>query len=197
MNYRAYAAELIGTFLLALIVLIAASAGGAIGLPVPVLAGGMLMIMVYIFGSVSGSHLNPAQTIALYTAKKISLQDGVGYIIAQFIGAFLAMQAASPLGSTVISSGPDHPLMYFGEALGAAVLLFGVSAVVWKKVPGEISGIVIGSSLALGALVASVDSAGILNPAVAFALGSFSFAYVLGPIIGAVVAVWVYQWIVD
>jgi hypothetical protein len=49
-------------------------------------------------------------------------------------------------------------------------------------------GVVVGGSLLLGLSIASnVGSNGILNPAVAFALGSFNMSYVLGPIAGALV----------
>ena len=196
MNWTAYAAELVGTFLLALIVYVSLS-GVAGGVPTAILAGLLLGTMVYVLGPVSGAHLNPAQTIALWSAKKISAQDGICYIVAQFLGAYLAMKAGMAMGGMVMLSVHDTMTVAIAEALGAAVLLLGVSGVVWKKVPGDASGLVIGTSLSLGAILASAGGNGILNPAVALALGSFSVVYVLGPIVGACAGVWLYKWLLS
>ena len=60
------------------IIMIALGHGAAIGL------------MVYAFGHISGAHINPAVTIPMMITKKISVADGIGYIIFQLIGAVVA-----------------------------------------------------------------------------------------------------------
>src|SRR5512145_2240117 len=47
----------------------------------------ILTVVIYALGRVSGAHLNPAVTIALWITKRFSAGDTVGYIIAQCIGA--------------------------------------------------------------------------------------------------------------
>ena len=87
--------------------------------------------------------------------------------------------------------------LFFAEALGAFFFAFGIAAVVYGKVSDHMSGLVIGGSLLLGILMASFSgSAGILNPAVAFALNSLSAVYILGPVVGAVVGFNAYRWLV-
>jgi glycerol uptake facilitator-like aquaporin len=81
------------------------------------------------------------------------------------------------------------------EAVGAFLLLFGISAVVHKRVSQGASGVVVGGSLFLGINLAGQFSNGILNPALAVALGSISVAYIVGPILGAVASVWIYQFL--
>ena len=43
--------------------------------------------MVYGLGHISGTHINPGVTIGAWSIGKISWQEGLGYIVAQFIGA--------------------------------------------------------------------------------------------------------------
>jgi len=98
---KKYLAELIGTFALVLFgcgaavvsgntipeaVLSHAPAGlGILGIA---LAFGLAVVaMCYAIGPISGCLINPAITIAMFIAKKISNKDALGYIIAQLIGA--------------------------------------------------------------------------------------------------------------
>ena len=46
-----------------------------------------VMVCIYLFGRISGAHLNPAVTVGLLVSKNISLADSVYYIVAQVIGA--------------------------------------------------------------------------------------------------------------
>ena len=62
-----------------------------------------------------------------------------------------------------------------------------IGAVVLGLVPAAASGLVIGGSLLLGVSWAAHTSNGVLNPAVALGIGSFSAAYIWGPILGAVI----------
>src|SRR5207247_1115905 len=96
---KKYLAEFIGTFSLVLIGCSAAVISGktiadapsGIGLLGIALAFGLTVaVMAYAIGPISGCHINPAITIAMLVAKKISLMDTIGYVIAQFIGATLA-----------------------------------------------------------------------------------------------------------
>ena len=91
------------------------------------------------------------------------------------------------------------------ETAGTAVFAFGVSAVMFGKVSEQVKGALISASLFLGSLIAvllgSFDAAtlatrGLLNPAVALGFGfpgSLSLAYIVGPIIGAVIGANLYR----
>lgn len=47
-------------------------------------------VMVYTIGPISGCHINPAISIAMLAAGKLSVKETVGYIIAQCIGTIAA-----------------------------------------------------------------------------------------------------------
>lgn len=181
---KKYIAELLGTFALAFVVILGVSA--KIPIAVPIAAAATVGMIVYLIGPVSGAHVNPAITLALWSIKKINAKNALGYIIAQFIGAGLAMWIGRyfiAYSSPLIVANTFKILL--AEAMGAFVLAYGVVATILKENNYAYSGLVIGGGLFLGILIASAGSNGVLNPAVAFGIGSFSFAYFLGPIVGA------------
>lgn len=195
MNYRAYAAEFVGTLLLALLVHL--GVGGHLPIPTPIVAGLAVGLLVYVFGSISGTHLNPAVTVALASIGKISAKDAAAYIVVQFLGGYLGYMGGNWLLGGQLSVVVESTFMIgAAEAIGAAVLLLGISSVVHGKAPSEASGLTIGTALTLGVLAASAQSNGVLNPAVALGIGSLSLAYVVGPIVGAVAAAWGYRTLV-
>ena len=110
------------------------------------------------------------------------------YIVAQILGAALAIGVGGLLyASPEVLVWADSAGVGAAEALGAMIFLFGIAAVVLGRVPDAMSGVVVGGSLMLGVLWAAQTSNGVLNPAVAFSLGSMSLAYIWGPVLGAVV----------
>ncbi len=192
-SFPKYAAELLGAFALTLAVTLSVTSA-EFALATPIVAGLTLGLFVYTVGTISGAHINPAVTIALATIRKISPVDALAYVVAQVAGALLAMWVAKTYGG-----GFDPALMVantprvgLAEAMGAFTLVFGISAVVHGKVHSAASGLVIGGSLMLGILVASVASNGVLNPAVAIGIGSVSPMYLLAPVVGGVAAAWAY-----
>lgn len=90
---KRYLAECIGTFFLALAVNFTGDAL-AIGL--------MFMAMVYIFGPISGCHINPAVSLAMFVHKRISLATMAFYMLAQAAGACLFFALAFGIFGQVI-----------------------------------------------------------------------------------------------
>jgi aquaporin Z len=190
-NYmKKYLAEMVGTFVLTFAV--ALSLGGHLALATPLMAGIALGLVVYAVGHISGGHINPAITIGLWSLKKISNKDAVFYIIFQFIGAIIALFLAGAFTTIPVLTALNSWPVFFGELVGAFVFAFGVAAVATDKVPPAMSGLVVGGSLFLGISFASFLSNGVLNPAVALGIGSFSLAYLFGPIVGAILGMQVH-----
>ncbi|MBI3458679.1 aquaporin [Candidatus Azambacteria bacterium] len=189
-----YIAELLGTFGLTLAITL--SLNSAFAVSTPVIAALTLGLFVYTIGPISGTHINPAVTPGLLSIKKIGLQDTVGYIISQFVGAGLALYLSNlfitnPLSITVLNTGK----VGLFEFIGMFFFTFGIAAVVTGKTPASLSGFIVGASLLLGISFANFGSNGILNPAVAFGIGSFSLMYVIGPILGSIAAMQAFKFL--
>ena len=99
---KKFFAELLGTFFLvffgtgsAVVTLLITDAAGATGIgplgglgdwiAIALAFGLTVMICIYVFGKISGAHLNPAVTIGLLVTKNIALVDSIYYIVAQVI----------------------------------------------------------------------------------------------------------------
>lgn len=89
---KKYIAELIGTFTLVLFGCgTAVVAGEAVGnLGIAFAFGFALLCMAYGIGPLSGCHINPAVSLSVFTAGRMSFADLIGYIIFQCLGAILA-----------------------------------------------------------------------------------------------------------
>lgn len=189
---KKYLAEFIGTLVLTLAV--SFSLAGTFAVPTPVIAGLALGLGVYTLGPVSGAHFNPAITIGLMAIRKTAVKDGVLYLAAQLLGAAAAMLLARHM--VVMPDLPvlDTPMVAAAEMLGTFVFAFGVAAVAHDNVTQGASGLVVGGSLLLGISLAAASN-GVLNPAVALGIGSFSLSYMIGPLAGAILAMVVYRFI--
>ena len=191
---KKYIAEALGTFGLALVV--ALSLVGKFPVPTPVLAALTLGLFVYSVGHISGTHINPAVTLGLWSIKKINTQHAMGYIVAQFIGAGLAMALLTSTVGMPTLEVSNSLMVGVAEALGTFFFTFGIASVVYGKAPSILSGMVVGGSLLLGITIAALlGSNGVLNPAVALGIGSFGSMYVLGPIIGSVLGMQLYKYL--
>ena len=89
---KKYFAELFGTFMLVFIgcgtVIFSADTVGHLGIA---FAFGLAIVAIaYSVGNISGGHVNPAVSLGVYCAGRMSLKDMLGYIVFQFIGATLA-----------------------------------------------------------------------------------------------------------
>lgn len=203
MKPKVYLAELIGTFALTMV---GAGAGAQdAGLMAVALAHGLtLLTMVYVFGPISGAHVNPAVTLGLAYAKKIEWKDAVFYWIAQVLGAVLAA-AFLVLVLGDISAGATtfdgNPLI--AVLLEAVLTFFLVNAVFQAAVKGSAgkhAGLVIGLTLTAMILVGGPVTGASLNPARTFGpalftgtLGQF-WVYVVGPAVGGILAALYYKY---
>jgi aquaporin Z len=101
MNVRALVAEAVGTFILvglgslAIVSALVAAQGQTtyILLIVPFGFGLALMAAIAVGGHVSGGHFNPAVTLAAVLDRRVDVLTGLGYLVAQVVGAFMASLA--------------------------------------------------------------------------------------------------------
>ena len=213
-------AEAIGTFMLVLVgtavataaVLGKGTAGPAYNSLAVALSFGLVLVpIVGSIGQISGAHVNPAVTIGLAVAGKFPWRNVAPYAIAQLAGAIVAALVVwaayghgayvdSHLGAPAPVNGASGLQVLLVEALIAFLLVFTViSTTTDARVPPGTAAIAIGSALAAGVLLGGPVSGGAGNPARALGpmivAGTFPvwLYYVLGPILGGVLAALVFR----
>jgi aquaporin Z len=83
MNYLSLIYEFLGTFLLVLSIFTSGSA---------LIIGLTLALIIWLSGSVSGGHVNPAVSIAFYLKDALTREELIGYILAQVAGGLSAVK---------------------------------------------------------------------------------------------------------
>jgi glycerol uptake facilitator-like aquaporin len=104
--------------------------------------GAILVVLILIFGPVSGAHMNPAVTLAFALRRQIAWSDASLYVAAQVIGAVAGVLAAHlmfdlPLWqiSTTVRTGPTQWFAEFVATFGLALTIFGCVA----RAPGAVA----------------------------------------------------------
>lgn len=213
------AAEFIGTFTLVLFgcgaVVLTGFGGGSAGavgqLGVAFAFGLAIVAMAYAIGPISGCHVNPAVSFAMYVAKRMSVNELTGYVIAQCLGAIVGAGAlyliANGNASWNINDdglGQNGYGMYSpgAFALQSAIVFEVIATFLFVLVilgitqsgqPSHMAGLAIGLTLTVIHIVGiqvtgvSVNPARSLGPAllVGGAAGSQLWLFILMPLIGA------------
>ncbi len=186
---KRFVAEIVGTFLLTVAALLS---------PPDLtfaIVGATLLVMVLAIGKVSGSHINPAVTVGLMIARLFPVREGVVYIVAQVIGAFLALGLGQLLDRRLPQTDPAINATWF-EMLGTALFVFVVVRIVIAKLPDAATALGIGLALLVGIAIAGASSGGVLNPAIASVLLTGNFVsgraiqpltYLIAPLMAAVI----------
>jgi aquaporin Z len=207
-EWRRLFSEFYGTFFLVLV----AAGGGMMGQAFPntisrtaaVVAPGLMVMGIILFmGKVSGAHLNPAVSLAFAARRDFPWIRVPGYIVVQLAGAILAclflqevVGVSATYGSNYVASGYSASSAMWMEAvltLGLVSVILGTAS--GAQNVGLFGAIAVGGYIALAGLWGSPISGTSMNPARTFGpdLVGANFTdywvYVVGPLLGAAVAV--------
>jgi len=216
---KKYLAECFGTMFLVLLACgSAVLAGPSIGgLGIGLCFGLVLVCLCYCIGNISGCHVNPAVSFAMFVNGKMTLTDFCGYVVAQLIGAvigagflywFVDMApdfnfggitaiSGNDLAANVLQPGATSGMALFSEILLTFFFVFVIlGATDSKHGFGNFAGLAIGLALGLVNIVGiPVDNCSV-NPARSFGPAVFSpnawpdfWIMLVGPLVGAVIAV--------
>lgn len=219
---KKYTAEFLGTFFLVFLAVGAAVFGisatvgvGGTGpgsgiLGVAFAFGLVLFALAYAFGPISGTNVNPAVTLGMLLAKRLSFRDAVGYWVAQFLGAtagaavlqafvsfFGVKDLTGALGTNSFDNGAiNMPGAFVLEMILTAVFVLVILLVTEKAATPTLAGAAIGFTLVLVHIVGIPLTGTSVNPARSFGpalfVGGDAFAqvwlFIIAPLVGAVIA---------
>lgn len=225
---KKFVAEFIGTMTLVFLgcgtaMLVGCDAANGSGYLLTALAFGLVIVgMAYCVGNISGCHINPAVSFAVFLNDGMELKDMIGYILFQCLGAF----AGSALLGMIFHMGDLADMTkayganglagvngsiftgFLVEAILTFIFVLTILGVTEKKANhGSFAGVVIGFTLTLvhilgiGLTGTSVNPARSIGPAiVALIMGNstpFSEVgiFIIGPFIGAAVAAFVWKYL--
>ena len=207
---KKYCAEFIGTFVLVLVACGVAAVTGCNGEAngsyiLTALAFGLVIVaMAYSIGNVSGCHINPAVSIAMLCAKKMSLKDFIGYVVAQFLGAIAGAAVlmaivgdAGKLGCNALYN-DNAGISFVIEAILTCIFVLTILGVTSKQENSSIAGLVIGGALTLVHLLGINFTGTSVNPARSFGpaliAGNLSgiWVFLLAPLVGGILAAVIY-----
>lgn len=208
---RRCVAECVGTALLVFIgagsVMTDTLSGHALG-AVGIALTFMLVVLgiIVAIGHISGAHINPAVTLALWSMRRFPARDVVPYISAQCIGAIVGAVALRATLGPVASVGATVPRVstvaaFVVEFVFSFVLMLVIAAVATdERVPEGVGPLAIGGTVGFCALQgwltgASMNPARSLGPAVVSGVWTAHWIYWLAPIGGMIVAAQVYDWL--
>lgn len=203
-------AEFIGTFVLVLFGTGAAVLGGGIEgigtLGIAMAFGLSIVAMAYSIGTISGCHVNPAVSIAMYVNKRLSFSELAYYIVGQVLGAVVAtgvlkiILSTSDMAVTNLGQNSFGALGAGGAFLVEAILTFifilVIIVVTGKHGSPEFAGLVIGLTLVLIHLLGIPLTGTSVNPARSFSPAIFAggealsqlWVFIVAPIVGGILA---------
>jgi glycerol uptake facilitator-like aquaporin len=176
-----------------------------VGVAVGLLLTGLILSPL---GKASGGHTNPAISFAMWLFGVFPGAGVAPYAVAQLLGSVLGVIAAREVWGAVVQ---DPPVVYgllqpapgwsawelfAAEALGMAVIVFFVGLCLAIRRLAPFVPWVVGALVGLGIALLGTSSGGSLNPARQFGPAALSgqmrflWVYLVAPMVGAGVAVW-------
>jgi aquaporin Z len=214
---KKYLAELVGTFILVLFgtgtAVVAGDKVGVVGIAFAFGFG--LIAAAYGIGPISGCHINPAVSLGVFTAGRMSVKDLIGYWVGQFIGAILASWVVSVIATGLIGGyniatsglgqdgwGPGYQAGYgvsaafVFEFVATLIFLITILGSTHKLAPPGFAGLAIGITLVVihifGIRITgvSVNPARSLGPAIFVGGQALSqvWLFFVAPFLGALIA---------
>lgn len=213
---KKYLAELIGTMVLVLMGCGSAVFAGtaqpfaAVGtLGVAFAFGLSVVAMAYTIGKVSGCHINPAITLGMFVANKISGKDAGMYMLFQVIGAIIGSGIlyvlAKDSGSTTTLTGANNYTDLIPAFVAETVFTFIFVLVVFgstsKGAANNFAGLAIGLALVLVHIVCIPITGTSVNPARSIGPALFQggealshlWLFIVAPFLGAIIAAFVWK----
>lgn len=176
--------------------------------------GLVIVAMAYSIGNVSGCHINPAVSLAMFINGKLNAKDFVGYLCSQFLGGIagagiLCVMFGTNLGLGTNGFGTASALQinmgqaFLVEVVLTFVFVIAIIGVTSKIENAGVAGIVIGLTLTLVHILGIPFTGTSVNPARSFGPALIDgglalqqvWLFIVAPLVGAAIAAVVYKFI--
>lgn len=136
----------------------------------------IVIVTAYVFGYVSGNHINPAVTVGFAVVGKFPWKEVPHYIVAQIVGAIVgSLGIVGVLGNTAVKGGlgvaafnPEVttvPQALLAEFLGTFILVYAVFGAVFRKAAAGWFGLIIGFAVFAAIIPVAPATGASINPA--------------------------------
>lgn len=167
--------------------------------------GAILVVLILVFGPLSGAHFNPAVTLAFYIRKEISARDSIFYVIAQITGGIIGVFIAHLMFENPLIDPSTHARTGTSQWISEFVATFGLLATILALVKTRAEAIPYAVGLYITAAYWFTSSTSFANPAVTIARAfSDTFAgiapadvapFIAVQLFAAVVATHTFKWL--
>lgn len=208
---KKYILEFIGTLVLVLFGTGIAVLSNANLVATSLAFGLSIVSMAYVIGPISGCHVNPAVSLAMYLKKKLTLKEFLYYVLAQVLGALAGtgllylILNGTVVGTSALGANGFKELSSTGISLVGAliveivltfVFIYTILGVTSDEKNSSVSGIVIGLTLAFVHLLGIRLTGTSVNPARSLAPAIFTggkaleqvWLFILAPMVGSLLA---------
>jgi len=172
---------------------------------VSIVFGLVIAVLIYALGHISGAHFNPAVTVGFWALGEFPGRRVPWYVATQLIGAgaasglLLAMFGKTGILGVTTPQGSVAVALVLETAMTFLLVFVIFGSAVHGKAVKSFAGIAIGGTIALDALFggpvsgASMNPARSLGPALVSGTWMDQWIYVVGPLVGALLAVTAYK----
>jgi len=168
--------------------------------------GCALVVLILVFGPVSGAHFNPAVTLADAAQGGLTRNRVPGYLVAQICGAFAGVAAAHAMFGEPLFTASMHARAGGAQFFSEFVATFGLLSVIWGCVRQRPDAVPFAVGLYITAAYWFTASTSFANPAVTLARAATNtFAgirptdvgpFIGAPLLGAAAATLLFRWLV-
>jgi glycerol uptake facilitator-like aquaporin len=185
-------------------------AGGNIALALlgnTIATGAILVVIILIFGPISGAHFNPAVTFAFLLRRDIDKRTAGYYVILQILGGIAGAAVAHIMFELPLFEASVNVRTGISQWVAEFVATFGLVATIFGCIKSRPEAVPYAVGLYITAGYWFTSSTSFANPAVTIArtmTNTFSGiapvnapAFILAQLIAASVVVWVFGWLLD
>jgi glycerol uptake facilitator-like aquaporin len=168
--------------------------------------GAALVVLILVYGPVSGAHFNPVVTVAAAACREFPWRDVPGYLGAQVVGAFVGVAAANSMFGAPAFFASRHAREGMPQLLSEAIATFGLLATIWACARRRPSSVPFAVAAYITAAYWFTASTSFANPAVTVARSATdTFAgirpadvpgFIGAQIVGAATATVLFRWLI-